>query len=143
MGNDNKANGKSWIGFDLDGTLAEFIGWKGIEHIGKPVQKMCDKIKELHAQGKEVKIVTARVAPREGGDNPKEARRYIEEWCKRELGFVPEITHEKDSHMECLYDDRAKQVIPNKGIPIEEAAKEAVVGKKNDSTKALKEYLEK
>src|SRR5262245_48902352 len=26
-----------WIGVDLDGTLAEYHGWKGIEHIDRPV----------------------------------------------------------------------------------------------------------
>ena len=33
---------KAWIGVDLDGTLARYDGWKGIEHIGEPIT-----IKEL------------------------------------------------------------------------------------------------
>lgn len=28
--------GQGWIGVDLDGTLAEYHGWKGAEHIGQP-----------------------------------------------------------------------------------------------------------
>ena len=51
MANDTHGeNGEKWIGFDLDGTLAEYDGWKGIEHIGKPIKPMCDLIKKLHSK---------------------------------------------------------------------------------------------
>lgn len=47
--------------------------------------------------------------------------------------------------METLYDDRAVQVIPNKGIEIEEAARQAVEYKVNTpdpaDVKALMDYL--
>lgn len=56
--------GKGWYGFDLDGTLAKYDGWKGIDHIGEPVKPMVDLIKRMHDEGKVVKIMTARVAPR-------------------------------------------------------------------------------
>lgn len=56
--------GERWIGFDLDGTLAMYDGWKGIEHIGDPIPEMRDLICRLHGEGKRVKIFTARVAPR-------------------------------------------------------------------------------
>jgi hypothetical protein len=58
-------NGEGWYGFDLDGTLAKYDGWKGIDHIGEPVKPMVDLIKRMHDEGKVVKIMTARVAPRE------------------------------------------------------------------------------
>lgn len=32
-----------WIAVDLDGTLAEYDGWKGSAHIGNPVPKMVEK----------------------------------------------------------------------------------------------------
>lgn len=32
-----------WIGVDLDGTLAEYTGWKGVEHIGEPITPICTK----------------------------------------------------------------------------------------------------
>ena len=143
---DNKdshgVNGEKWVGFDLDGTLAKYDGWKGIDHIGDPIKPMCDLIKKLHAEGKCVKILTARVAPRKDGDNIKEAGNCIEKWCEKNLGFVPEITHEKDSCMEELYDDRAIQVIPNKGVPIVEAAQSIADGKRDNAAKALIEFLE-
>jgi len=142
MSNDTHGeDGKKWIGFDLDGTLAEYNGWKGIEHIGKPVKRMCDLAKELHSDGEEVKIVTARVAPRQDGADSSKARKYIEQWCEQNLGFVPEITHEKDSLMENLYDDRVVQVIPNTGVPIEDASREMLGGRKSAGAKALVDYL--
>ena len=60
--------GEPWIGFDLDGTLAIYDKWEGIDHIGAPIAPMVELAKRLHADGKKVKIVTARVAPR---DNPE------------------------------------------------------------------------
>lgn len=57
-------SGRPWYGFDLDGTLAEYHGWKGVQHIGDPIKPMCGLLLRLRAEGKLVKIVTARVAPR-------------------------------------------------------------------------------
>ena len=134
--------GKKWIGFDLDGTLAEYDGWNGIEHIGKPIKRMCDLIKKLHSEGEEVKILTARVAPRDDGADSKKAREYIEKWCEENLGFVPPITHEKDSLMDTLYDDRAVQVIPNTGITMEDASKRLFEhGQKDKVAQTLVDYL--
>lgn len=113
--------GSEWIGFDLDGTLAEYHGWKGYWFIGKPIPNMVSKIKEMHNAGKRVKIMTARVAPistdpkKHGGGMSSECRRVIRLWCKKYLGFIPEITHEKDHLMIALYDDRAVQVETNTG----------------------------
>ena len=110
-------DGTMWIGFDLDGTLAEKVGaWKGIEHIGKPIMPQIAKVKEAHANGKKVKIFTARVADK---DDAEEAKKYIRDWCKEHLGFVPEITHEKDALAHRIYDDRAFQVIPNTGVTVQ------------------------
>ena len=36
---------KGWIGVDLDGTLAEYHGWQGIEHIGEPIPKMMARVR--------------------------------------------------------------------------------------------------
>ena len=143
MANDTHGeNGEKWTGFDLDGTLAEYDGWKGSDHIGKPIKPMCDLMKKIREEGTKVKILTARVAPRKDGSNAEDARKHIEKWCEKNLGFVPEITHEKDSCMDVLYDDRSVQVIPNKGIPIVEAAQSIADGKKDGAAKALIEFLE-
>lgn len=146
--------GKGWYGFDLDGTLAVYDKWEGINHIGEPVKHMVDLIKKMHAEGKVVKILTARVAPREdieirpnpyptdqavydaiGRDNEERyrdiyqapkwtARDFVSDWCLKNLGFLPEITHEKDHLMLELYDDRVKQVVPNEGLLIEDLYRE-------------------
>ena len=50
-----------WIGVDLDGTLAEYGGWKGPDHIGPPVPKMLERVKSWIAEGRDVRIFTARV----------------------------------------------------------------------------------
>lgn len=69
MANDTHgASGQGWYGFDLDGTLAKYDGWKGIDHIGEPIKPMVDLIKQMQAEGKTVKILTARVAPRLCGE---------------------------------------------------------------------------
>ena len=33
-----------WVGVDLDGTLAHWDGWKGVEHIGEPIQPMIARV---------------------------------------------------------------------------------------------------
>ena len=156
MNDTHGEKGKGWYGFDLDGTLAKYDGWKGVDHIGEPVKPMVDLIKRMHDEGKVVKIMTARVAPRklEDGtvgletamissenmrqfynsksDNPFEngsvthvrlnAKEIVAYWCSKNLGFIPEITHQKDHLMLELYDDRVKQVVPNEGWLVEDIA---------------------
>lgn len=51
-------DGTMWVGFDLDGTLAEYDGWKGNAHIGKPLKTMVLIAKQYHGLGKKVKIFT-------------------------------------------------------------------------------------
>lgn len=146
MNDTHGVTGKGWYGFDLDGTLAKYDGWRGIDHIGEPVKPMVDLLKRMHDEGKVVKIMTARVAPKEkpevkpnpylenhwviespddmpwalkGEWTPLE---FIQDWCYRFLGFVPEIVYQKDHLMLELYDDRVKQVVPNEGWLIEDIA---------------------
>lgn len=134
--------GKGYHAFDLDGTLAKYDGWKGWQHIGEPVKRMVDLAKKFHANGEEVRIITARLSPasvppgtKPGEGTLEDDRRVITEWCKKHLGFVPSMSCEKDALMIDMYDDRCKQVIPNEGILIEDILRE------NDEKKA-KKYLE-
>ena len=168
MNDTHGVEGKGWYGFDLDGTLAKYDKWGGIDHIGEPVKHMVDLIKKMHAEGKVVKILTARVAPRANaetrpnphcsgkissplpdyankvvmrnptsrGEAPRNvlgalysmadwtAANFITDWCLKNLGFLPEITHEKDPLMLELYDDRVKQVVPNEGLLVEDLYRE-------------------
>lgn len=100
-----------WIGVDLDGTLAHYESGQWPE-IGEPIQPMLDRVRKWLAQGKEVKICTARVA--HGQSEKARIRNWLEQYG---LGHL-EITNEKDPEMDELWDDKAIQVKPNTGQPI-------------------------
>lgn len=112
-----------WIGVDLDGTLAHYDHWRGIDHIGEPVLPMLERVAAWLAEGREVRIFTARV---EGHGVPDlqggtvDALTPIYEWCDKHLGRRIPITNVKDFGMIELWDDRAIQVIPNTGMTITE-----------------------
>lgn len=115
-------NSWRWYGFDLDGTIADNTHHgSGLGHIGAPIKRMTNFMKRLHKRGCRIKIVTARLSD-VGYDfrMQEEVRNHIWAWCDANLGFRPDITDSKDSSMEALYDDRAKQVVRNKGITYEE-----------------------
>lgn len=102
-----------WIGVDLDGTLAHYDGWRGIEHVGDPVPAMLGRVRQWLAAGRTVKIFTARVSV--GGRDREEVISHIHAWCERhDLPPLP-VTHEKDFGMIELWDDRCVQVVPNTG----------------------------
>lgn len=91
----------AWIGVDFDGTLAKGLG-------GEPVSKMVDKILGWIDAGIEVRIVTARGSCE---DDREEVRAWL-----REHGLpMLEVTDKKDYQMLQLYDDRARQVLPDTG----------------------------
>lgn len=97
-----------WIGVDLDGTLAFYDGWKGPEHIGEPVPKMAERVRKWIADGREVRIFTARaIVP--------EYTPVIHAWCKKHFGTHLPVTNCKDFGMVELWDDRCVQVQPNTG----------------------------
>jgi len=107
-----------WIGFDLDGTLAEYTVGKGCDVIGDAIWPTIQLLRDYHKNGIEVKIFTARVS-HDGTpvriEESERARRAIEKWCETYIGFVPPITNTKDYSMWVLYDDRAIQVERNTG----------------------------
>ena len=114
----NIESGKSWHGYDLDGTIAFYDKWRGHNHIGRPIANMVDHIKRDVANGIRVKIFTARVSEsslRLDGCTMGEALKPIETWCRKHLGFVPEITCENDCFCVKYYDDSAVPVFHNAG----------------------------
>lgn len=122
-----------WIGFDLDGTLAEHGKYQGHTHIGPMIPKMKEILLEWIRQGFRVKIMTARMSHAESRD---EARTVIQDWL--EANGLPrlEVTCKKDYKMIRLYDDRAVQVIPNTGVTLEEVVKDLMT-----ENAALKDQL--
>ncbi len=99
-----------WIGVDLDGTLAMYDGWKGPESIGEPVGAMLFRVKKWIAEGREVRIFTARACV------PDQIK-YVEAWCLRHVGSVLPVTNIKDFGMVELWDDRCVRVQANTGEP--------------------------
>jgi hypothetical protein len=115
-----------WIGVDLDGTLAVYDIFRGVDHVGEPIIPMLERVKRWLADGKRVKILTARVdggtvALNLGNPDGKEfqdverVKRPIREWCKKHLGVELEITNSKDYGMIELWDDRCITIEANTG----------------------------
>lgn len=99
---------EGWIGVDLDGTLAHYDRWRGIEHVGEPVPAMMARVKRWIAEGREVRIFTARC-------HEPEAVPHVEAWLIAN-GLPPlQVTNVKDFAMDELWDDRAVQVEFNTG----------------------------
>lgn len=107
-------NKLGWIGIDLDGTLAEYDTWRGIEHIGEPVELMAARVRAWHRAGRPMKIFTARVSVPE--PERSKAIAYIQIWLQSHGLPVLEVTNVKDFWMIELWDDRAVQVQPNTGM---------------------------
>lgn len=104
-----------WLGVDLDGTLATYSKWT--LDIGEPVPKMVQRVKRWLADGKEVRVVTAR------GTFGSMNERYVQivkiyDWLKEHVGDSIEVTDKKDCLMIRIYDDRATQVEANEGTLI-------------------------
>lgn len=132
---------KGWIGVDLDGTLAHYETWKTPTDIGPPVQAMLTRVRMWRADGREVRIFTARVWPItqligpgykfradkwiQRGEEVDErklrlvgatlAAKAIQQWCFAHVGEVLPITCTKDYGMIELWDDRAVCVEKNTG----------------------------
>jgi hypothetical protein len=114
-----KQAGHPWIGVDLDGTLATFHRWRGLDHIGKPVPVMMARVQYWLEDGYQVKIVTARASIKEG-ISPVKA------WLAKHGLPDLEVVSGKDFDMIELWDDRAVQVLPNCGKAV---LRPAIIGR--------------
>ena len=107
---------KGWIGVDFDGTLAKTMDWRGHNSgdVGEPIWPMVERVKQWLRDGREVRIMTARV-----GENahPKHLV-AINTFCMEHFGTLLPVTCAKDFNMIELWDDRAVQVEPNTGVPV-------------------------
>ena len=103
-----------WYGCDLDGTLAVSDGTHALGVIGAPVPKMVERVKQALAEGKDVRIFTARIADLTGSDLETEIK-AIEAFCLEKIGHVLPVTCTKDAGMVELWDDRVRQVEKNTG----------------------------
>lgn len=113
-----------WIGVDFDGTLAHYSGWNNGE-LGEPIKPMQNRVLDWLNSGREVRIMTARVAetglPNQVGSIDdstfaNDQRSKIEAWCEKHLGRKIQVTAQKDFGMVELWDDRCVRVIANTGL---------------------------
>jgi len=104
-----------WIGVDLDRTLAEYHHGMDPYTIGDPLPEMVNRVKSWIAEGKDVRVFTARVAPAEDGRDFERVVAAIEVWCYINIGHVLPITCTKDHGMVELWDDRVVTVEANTG----------------------------
>lgn len=125
---DVPAGSVGWYGIDLDGTLAYFDEYVSEEHIGEPVPAMAQRVRELLAAGKDVRIFTARV---DGGEvaiamgnaegrkyqDVDRIRRIIQDYTEKHFGKRLPVTNRKDYGMIELWDDRARHIVTNTGKP--------------------------
>lgn len=107
--------GNGWIGFDLDGTLAIYTHWQGINHIGDPIPNMVATVKRLLMQGQDVRIFTARACGNQPTEQREAAIKAVQAWCKKHIGQELIVTAEKDWDMIEFYDDRCVPVEYNTG----------------------------
>lgn len=114
-----------WVGVGLDGTLAKYTGQLD-GSIGEPIGPMVDRVKKWLAEGRDVRIFTARVAwngpyvETDRGPVPchtfiEHQRETIYRWCEEVFGRRLPITATKDFLTEELWDDRAVRVEHNTG----------------------------
>lgn len=105
----------TWIGVDFDGTLSTYYGWTDPRN-GQPIKPMVNRVKGWLKDGKIVKIFTARVSStNKNKSNIATQRTFIQDWCEKHLGQRLEVTCEKDHLMLEIWDDRAHQVLFNRG----------------------------
>ena len=103
-----------WIAVDLDGSLAVYDTFKGHEHIGEPIWPMVNRVFQWLAEGKIVKIFTARAS------EPDPQKRLvaldaIAKWSLTVFGTSLPVTCIKDYGCVAIWDDRAIQLIKNTG----------------------------
>jgi hypothetical protein len=128
-----------WIGVDLDGTLALWTKWVRWDDIGDPIPRMVERVKRWLAEGKVVKVFTARVAFDMDtcgltGEmfTREEMQAVIRRWSRIYIGTPLESTAIKDFAMIELWDDKAIGVVANTGLTVAdeyEAEIEALKGK--------------
>lgn len=100
---------KTKIAVDLDGTLVEYHGWQGPEHIGEIIMPIFLRVVEWLASGYDVVIFTARI------HNDPVAEKYLRNWLDAHGLDEVGITNIKTPDITQFWDDRAVGVKFNKG----------------------------
>ncbi len=100
---------------DLDGTLAFYDRWRGLNSIGHPIPAMAERVRAWLAEGHEVRIFTARADPSVDPEMLSATLEAIVDWTLLWFGCVLPVTNQKTRDVTVMYDDRARQVEENTG----------------------------
>lgn len=126
----DKKNKPREIAVDFDATLGEYdesIRPYDPDHLGAPIPEMLEKVKKAIESGANVRIFTARVYP--GADyeralNATKSFVAIAKWCEKYLGEIIPIECMKSYEIDEIWDDRARQVVKNTGMFLDELSEE-------------------
>jgi hypothetical protein len=122
-GRETPTDTKHWIGVDFDGTLATDAPDRSDPYqLGEPIPAMVARVQQWLREGIEVRIFTARMAEYSYTTKQWRDLRKMEdrltEWCRIHIGKALRCTNQKDGLMLELWDDRARQVELNTGMPV-------------------------
>lgn len=111
---------QKWLAVDLDGTLAEYLGWAGEHTIGYVIPAIAERLKERHAEGWKIAIFTANLDCNQTEYADVSAK--IWGWLSENdlAKYVTEVTAVKRKYFTEFWDDRAITVEKNKGVFTEE-----------------------
>ncbi|MEM7014875.1 MAG: hypothetical protein AAF585_25725, partial [Verrucomicrobiota bacterium] len=103
---------------DLDGVLAKYDGWRGIEHFGEPIPGAIEFTRELN-EWADVIIYTARSSQKSKKHTAKQRRELVEAWLD-EHGFAwSEVYSGQGKPRASAYiDDRAVSCRPQADGPV-------------------------
>jgi hypothetical protein len=95
---------------DLDGVLASYSGWKGVQHIGEPLPGAVEFTRRLVEFARVVIYTTRCTEDMEGRDGLKaaELRQLVQDWLNRNNFAYDEVwTGQGKPIYSCVVDDRA------------------------------------
>ena len=102
---------------DLDGTLAQYDGWKGLDHIGDPIHGAKEFLHELKSIPVRVVIWTTRTNSDLNKESTDKLKARVIEWLNRHnLPFDDVSTDEAKLLCLAFVDDRAITCRPQDGI---------------------------
>lgn len=103
---------------DLDGVLAKYDGWRGIEHFGEPIPGAIEFTRDL-SQWAEIVIYTARCNKKEDRRPIRELREFVRVWLDGHGFAWDEIyTSQGKPFADAYIDDRAVSCRPQADGPV-------------------------
>lgn len=127
---------EGYILVDMDGTMFKYTEWTKWNEFGEPIPLMIDRVKRWLAEGKDVRVFTARCPLPHEEDKEHVCRKSGEKWtgvqmkyaialhCEKHVGQRLRSQCYKDLNAIEIWDDRAVGVEANTGRTLADAARE-------------------